>query len=155
MKIIKGQKRIRNKAMKLTNKQREELRNKYNGRCAYCGCELPEVFHADHIIPIRRNSGGTCENPQADIFENLNPSCPSCNKMKHTLSIEGFRTMTNPKYNIGQSVYHVTTESDKGVVLDCIYSLRKNQWEYLVTFRANEQSLIYYEEELSENKIYE
>ncbi len=63
--------------------------------------------------------------------------------------------MTNPKYNIGQSVYHVTPESDKGVVLDCIYSLRKNQWEYLVTFRANEQSLIYYEEELSENKIYE
>ncbi len=79
--------------MKLTKQQRVKLRNKYGGRCAYCGCELTTRFHADHIIPIRRNADGTCENPKADNFENLNPSCPSCNKMKHTLSIEGFRKM--------------------------------------------------------------
>ncbi len=62
--------------------------------------------------------------------------------------------MKKPKYNIGQSVYHVTPDSDKGIVLDCIYSLRKNQWEYLVAFSANATSLVYYEEELTENKTF-
>lgn len=28
--------------MALTKKQREKLRMKFGGRCAYCGCELPE-----------------------------------------------------------------------------------------------------------------
>ncbi|EEI8572131.1 HNH endonuclease, partial [Salmonella enterica subsp. enterica serovar 4,[5],12:i:-] len=27
--------------MALTRKQRERLRMKFGGRCAYCGCELP------------------------------------------------------------------------------------------------------------------
>ncbi len=33
--------------MALTKKQREKLRMKFGGRCAYCGCELPEKgWHA-------------------------------------------------------------------------------------------------------------
>ena len=36
--------------MALTKKQRVELRMKFGGRCAYCGCELPEKgWHADHV----------------------------------------------------------------------------------------------------------
>ncbi len=36
--------------MALTKKQRAELRMKFGGRCAYCGCELPEKgWHADHV----------------------------------------------------------------------------------------------------------
>ncbi len=36
--------------MALTKKQREKLRMKFGGRCAYCGCELPEKgWHADHV----------------------------------------------------------------------------------------------------------
>ncbi len=65
------------------------------------------------------------------------------------------KTMKKPKYNIGQGVYHATPDSDKGIVLDCIYSLRKNQWEYLVAFSANTTSLVYYEEELTETKTFE
>ena len=30
--------------MALTKKQREKLRMKFGGRCAYCGCELPEIL---------------------------------------------------------------------------------------------------------------
>ncbi len=77
--------------MKLTKQQREELKNKYDGYCAYCGCQLPERWNADHIIPIRRNQDGTCENPEMDVFENLNPSCPSCNIVKGSLPLEYFR----------------------------------------------------------------
>ena len=41
--------------MKLTRPQREELRMKFGGRCAYCGCELPEKgWHADHVEPVMR-----------------------------------------------------------------------------------------------------
>lgn len=36
------------------------------------------------------------ENPENDVFENMVPACPSCNKMKDVQDIEGFRrTMTN------------------------------------------------------------
>jgi 5-methylcytosine-specific restriction endonuclease McrA len=41
--------------MKLSKTQREELRMKFGGRCAYCGCELPEKgWHADHVEPVER-----------------------------------------------------------------------------------------------------
>lgn len=62
--------------------------------------------------------------------------------------------MIKPRYNIGQQVYHATPESPTGIVLDCIYSVRKNEWEYLVSFGANEESLVYYEEEVSETKVF-
>ncbi|WP_224785808.1 hypothetical protein [Pandoraea fibrosis] len=41
--------------MKLTKAQREQLRLKYDGRCAYCGCQLPERWHADDFEPCIRD----------------------------------------------------------------------------------------------------
>jgi len=42
---------------KLTKAQRAVLREKFGGRCAYCGCELPEKgWHADHLEPVMRES---------------------------------------------------------------------------------------------------
>ncbi|QBQ41098.1 HNH endonuclease [Sphingobacterium psychroaquaticum] len=78
--------------MKLTKQQRIDLYNKYEGRCAYCGVELPERWHADHIEPIVRDwVKGGCERPENNRLENLNPSCPSCNIIKNSLSLESFR----------------------------------------------------------------
>jgi len=78
--------------MKLTKQQRLSLRNKYNGRCAYCGDLLGDRFHADHIEPIVRNwLNGTCKHPYRNTLENFNPSCPSCNIIKNSHSLEGFR----------------------------------------------------------------
>ncbi len=34
--------------------QREQIRLKYNNRCAYCGCELTKGWHVDEILPCRR-----------------------------------------------------------------------------------------------------
>lgn len=76
--------------------------NKYGGRCAYCGCELAERWHVDHLEPVVRlskwcqNAGrfkptGEMVNPERDCFENYMPSCPSCNVAKHASTLEGFR----------------------------------------------------------------
>lgn len=91
--------------MKLNKQQREALHAKFGGKCAYCGCELPKKWHADHIEPIYRKSKlvetkngywvsrntGEFNKPQLDCIDNLNPSCPQCNKYKHTLTIDKFR----------------------------------------------------------------
>jgi 5-methylcytosine-specific restriction endonuclease McrA len=62
---------------------RNMIRGKYGGRCAYCGKVLDNKFHVDHIKSKR--SGGT------DEPDNLNPACPSCNAWKRVYSIEEFR----------------------------------------------------------------
>lgn len=75
---------------------RELVFSKYNGRCAYCGCELKKGWHVDHIEPRWHN--WTEEEIKSlnvkkgkDSLENFNPSCPRCNKWKGTWSIEEFR----------------------------------------------------------------
>ena len=41
--------------MNLSKSQRAELRMKFGGKCAYCGCDLPEKgWHADHVEAVRR-----------------------------------------------------------------------------------------------------
>lgn len=62
--------------------------------------------------------------------------------------------MNKPKFQIGEKVYHVTPDSDQGIVLDCRYSMRENAWSYVVTFGPEKESLIYYEDELSTSKTF-
>lgn len=93
---------------KLTKKQRAELRQMFGGRCAYCGCELPETgWHADHAEPVMRvleqdmqakekglfklKDTGKVWHADRDCAENLYPACAPCNLFKATFSIEMFR----------------------------------------------------------------
>lgn len=62
--------------------------------------------------------------------------------------------MKSPAFKIGERVYHVTPESEQGVVLDCIYSMRKGTWMYIVTFGPDKEALSYYEDELSWTKMF-
>jgi uncharacterized protein (TIGR02646 family) len=60
------------------------LFKKYNGRCAYCGCEMDwDNFHIDHVIPKSKGGNGT--------YDNLVATCPTCNLYKGTLSVEEFK----------------------------------------------------------------
>jgi 5-methylcytosine-specific restriction endonuclease McrA len=81
---------------------RELIFNKYDGKCAYCGCELTKGWHADHIKPIVRDfiyqinkqrfeTNGICRNPENENLQNYNPSCPSCNTQKNSYTLEQFR----------------------------------------------------------------
>lgn len=94
---------------KITKAQRAELRLKFGGRCAYCGCQLPEKgWHADHVEPVLRDfdivrapawsrvshvtrSNGRVMNPELHTIENLFPACAPCNLFKSTMSVEGMR----------------------------------------------------------------
>ncbi len=90
--------------MNITKKQRELLFNKYDGKCAYCGCDLPKRWHVDHIEAVKREfefvkkdgyhipkCTGVLENPHLDRFDNLNPACPPCNHYKSSMPLESFR----------------------------------------------------------------
>lgn len=94
---------------KISKIQRAELRMKFGGRCAYCGCKLPEKgWHADHVEPVRRDfelvrapvgsgvthvarSTGKVMHPELHAIENLFPSCAPCNLFKGAFSVEGMR----------------------------------------------------------------
>lgn len=90
--------------MRLTKPQRAELREKYAGRCAYCGSELGERWHADHIEAVERKMKfvreghltrlrptGELHRPEHDCIENMNPACAPCNIDKHMMKLEDWR----------------------------------------------------------------
>src|SRR5574343_1053965 len=87
--------------MKLTKAQRAEVKAKFNGRCAYCGCELGDRWHADHFEAVVRNMRwergkgfvptGTLLRPQHNTLENLMPACAPCNIDKGSNSLEWWR----------------------------------------------------------------
>ena len=65
---------------------RQEIYQKYNGHCAYCGREIAfRDMQVDHLIP--KANGGT------DDMDNLMPSCRSCNHYKRAETLESFRRM--------------------------------------------------------------
>ncbi len=79
---------------------REIIRMKFDGKCAYCGCELTNGWHVDEIQPCRRNlkrsngkvtHDGTYEHPERLHIDNQYPACASCNINKHSMSLEHFR----------------------------------------------------------------
>lgn len=105
---------------KITKAQREELRMKFGGRCAYCGCELPEKgWHADHVEPVRRDfemvrattgrgvthvarSTGKVMHPELHTIENLFPACAPCNLLKTSYSLEMFRKQVSLQVERGR-----------------------------------------------------
>lgn len=116
-------------------KDRQEVYDMFNGRCAYCGCELNGKFHVDHIEPIRRRFlydrvnkkwvPNGCDNPDKDIIDNKLPACASCNINKHSMSLEDFRNMISnfinslnnnvTQYKIAKR-YGLVTETIKPIV---------------------------------------
>lgn len=85
----------------LSKSQRAALREKFGGRCAYCGQTLGEKWHADHIEHVERElkhipgrgfvQTGKMHRPERDTLENMNPACPPCNIDKHSFSLESWR----------------------------------------------------------------
>lgn len=71
---------------KLTAAERQQIYEKFGGRCAYCGCEITiKYMQADHVVPLHLSG--------ADDISNLYPACRSCNHYKSTLTVEKFRAV--------------------------------------------------------------
>ena len=116
--------------MKLS-KKRQVIFDKSGGKCWYCGCDLKKGWHADHFKPIRRNNPEykgyekPCEHPERDTEENKVPSCASCNMMKSSMDVEGFRQVVkgfinslneySTQYKFAKK-YGLVAETEKPVV---------------------------------------
>lgn len=77
---------------------RQKVFDKFNGKCAYCGCDLVlDNFQVDHIWPKARyhkfihQRYGNHEPHEFEEIGNLNPSCRECNYEKRSKGIELFR----------------------------------------------------------------
>ena len=90
--------------MRFTLSQRINVFTKYNGKCAYCGCDINiRQMQVDHIIPkcdFIKHVSNKLKVPSflkhltvedMNHIDNLNPSCAICNKWKSFNSLESFR----------------------------------------------------------------
>ena len=69
---------------------RQAVYEKYDGHCAYCGCEIEfKKFQVDHYWPqcLSHLEPGL----EPDRFENLMPSCAKCNIHKYAMRPEMWR----------------------------------------------------------------
>ena len=78
--------------MRLKKAEREQVRMKYSGRCAYCGNELGQRWHADHFEPvIRLPDDRVAEQLQNHNLTNMMPTCAPCNLSKSRMQLEDWR----------------------------------------------------------------
>lgn len=92
--------------MTFSKEQRIKIYSKYNGKCAYCGCDiLLNNMQIDHVIP-QRNFEWHIKNRHFKVpdflkhltiddlnnEDNLLPSCRVCNGWKSTSDLELFRS---------------------------------------------------------------
>ena len=80
----------------LTKKQREEIWNKYDKHCSYCGKLLEyKDMQVDHQIPQRRATKkagrGRLPVEKIETFDNYYPSCRRCNLHKRAVGLETYR----------------------------------------------------------------
>lgn len=104
----------------ISKKVREEVFNKFDGHCAYCGKELtPKNWQLDHLIPVQREQFGRHTVDQIECFDNYVPSCRSCNHYKRAHSLEVFRRYIEeiPK-KLQRDSYIYRIGKDYGLVAD-------------------------------------
>jgi 5-methylcytosine-specific restriction endonuclease McrA len=70
-----GRSRRKNAEGCFTTKDISILLQKQQGMCVYCNCDIAEVYHIDHIMPLSK--GGT------NWPDNLQLLCPTCNLRKN------------------------------------------------------------------------
>lgn len=70
------------------------LHEKYNHKCAYCGCDLEyKDMQIDHIESVYANMdiGQTMTTEEMYSEKNLMPACRQCNFYKSSMDLETFR----------------------------------------------------------------
>lgn len=72
------------KRIRFSKEARKAVWEKYDGHCAYCGIPLKlEDMQVDHLDPVYTDG--------SNDFNNLMPSCRSCNNYKRAHTLETFR----------------------------------------------------------------
>ena len=79
--------------MYISKKNRELIRLKYGGKCAYSGTDLEPDWQIEHVKPVVRNwFDGTMIFKDDDCLENMVPVQKIINHYKHSLDLHEFRT---------------------------------------------------------------
>jgi hypothetical protein len=87
----------------------------FGSRCAYCGCELGDKWHADHVVAVLRKikyvvgkdgmyRGQTVGfyAPENDHFDNFFPACIPCNIHKADTNLESWRGYLQQQVDIAR-----------------------------------------------------
>lgn len=74
----------KNKKAGINGTQLKNIYDELNKKCYYCGNQLTEM-HIEHKTPLSKN--GT------HSIDNITISCPTCNRMKNTMTEDEFITM--------------------------------------------------------------
>lgn len=78
----------------IPKKIRQEVYQKYNHRCAYCGCDLEyKDMQVDHVKSVYANTDikHTMSSEEMYDIDNLMPSCRQCNFYKSSMQLDDFR----------------------------------------------------------------
>lgn len=116
--------------------QRKRIRAKFGGKCAYCGQELKDTFHIDHVNPLYR--GWIMGKPSwhgEDEESNLFPACPRCNLRKSALSIEAFR------YEISAQVERLQRNSAAFRLAYDYNQIQKTGYDVVFWFEKHKESV--------------
>jgi hypothetical protein len=82
----------------MNKKLRQQVYDKYGGRCAYSGTPLEPDWQVDHRIPKRMYAYQLIKN--LDDFDNLMPCQRSINNYKFSYSLEDFRSFLLGKLHL-------------------------------------------------------
>lgn len=88
-----------------SKRQKDALRARFGGKCAYCGCNLDKM-HADHVQPVLRvhtdpwgkllpASERKMMKPDHNTVSNMMPACVGCNLHKGGYRLEEWRALLN------------------------------------------------------------
>ena len=79
--------------MYISEKDRELIKQKFGGKCAYSGTELEPDWQVEHIKPVVRNWWtNTAMFEDAHNLENMVPVQKLINHYKNSIHLEEFRT---------------------------------------------------------------
>lgn len=69
----------------ISKSDRLKVYEKYNGHCAYCGCQIEyKDMQVDHMVSVYWYGG-------SNEFSNYMPACRACNFYKSSMTLEKFR----------------------------------------------------------------
>ena len=78
--------------MYISKTDREFIKNKFGGLCAYSGTELSEDWQVDHVEPVRRNwYDSNVLNSHNHNLDNMFPTKKIINHYKHSMNLKQFR----------------------------------------------------------------
>ena len=112
----------------IPKKTRLKSYDKYNHRCAYCGCDLEyKDMQVDHVKSVYTNFDLRETMTEKEMYdeENFMPTCRQCNFYKSTMTVEDFRKrlqttmMNNLRKNFGYRLavkYGLVEEKTKNIV---------------------------------------